>query len=270
MVKEIQILIDDNTGLHQLEKLKKLETLYQNKSSDLTINHISHANKKNEAISVVGTETFDNVELETYINDRRLAFLFQEDRSHLHDIDKSDIDFSLNYWKFYKNSIDERFHYLRDIVQIHESRTNKDVIDLMAIESDYQQVMTSDAYQKSQEIKAVLTLVNQYFAASKKELTRDQDNKLTLKPFDSDECISWHLLSRGEKTLIYLFFVVFLYQSKVEVFLFDEPEIALHPKWQQNLIKDLAELAPNSQFIIATHSPSLIQNGWLTHCLEIS
>jgi predicted ATPase len=87
---------------------------------------------------------------------------------------------------------------------------------------------------------------------------------------DSEKVIPWHLLSRGEKTLLYLFFAVFLYKSKVTVFLFDEPEISMHVKWQHNLIKDLAELAPDNQFIIATHSPSLVQNGWLGNCLEIS
>ena len=43
-----------------------------------------------------------------------------------------------------------------------------------------------------------------------------------------------------------------------------------HVKWQDRSIKDLSALAPDNQFIIATHSPSLVQNGWLDHCLEIS
>ncbi|NQZ09168.1 MAG: AAA family ATPase [Algicola sp.] len=146
--------------------------------------------------------------------------------------------------------------------------------NLLLVDSDLEQLQASPDYQdllkQSHEIKHIVFLLDVYFASSGKQVTRDEDNKITLKMIGSDTMITWHRLSRGEKTLLYLFFVVLLYKSKVSVFLFDEPAISMHVKWQHNLIKDLAELAPDNQFIIATHSPSLVQNSWLGNCLEIS
>ncbi|MCW5209732.1 ATP-binding protein, partial [Desulfobulbus sp. US1] len=37
----------------------------------------------------------------------------------------------------------------------------------------------------------------------------------------------------------------------------DEPEISLNAKWQRNLIPLLSELAPNTQIIVASHSPAI-------------
>ncbi|WP_164667189.1 AAA family ATPase, partial [Pseudomonas viridiflava] len=44
------------------------------------------------------------------------------------------------------------------------------------------------------------------------------------------------------------------------VFLMDEPESSLHVEWQRMLFPALMKLAPNSQFIVATHSPFLVMN----------
>ncbi|MFT4925317.1 MAG: putative ATPase [Phenylobacterium sp.] len=272
--------ISTSFALHNLKALKEVEQTYRDETNNNAINHVSYTNqiKSELKVSKVCTSNHFSAEeaenLVERISNKSLSFLFQEDRNTLHNMEKSNIDFSMNYWGYYKNSIDERFTYLRDTIQIHESHINKNIIDLMRAESDLTRLQNSADYQnqlnKTNEFNNVITLLDGYFVSSNKQMTRDEDNKLTLRHIGSDEIIPWHLLSRGEKTLIYLFFVVFLYQNKVEVFLFDEPEISLHVKWQDHLIKDLSDLAPDSQFIIATHSPSLIQNGWLGNCLEIS
>ena len=55
------------------------------------------------------------------------------------------------------------------------------------------------------------------------------------------------------------------------VFLIDEPELHLHPKWQRHVLPALQRLLPNSQIIAATHSPWVVcsvNEGWL-HRLKI-
>ncbi|TOA79916.1 ABC transporter ATP-binding protein, partial [Vibrio parahaemolyticus] len=47
------------------------------------------------------------------------------------------------------------------------------------------------------------------------------------------------------------------------------PEIALHVRWQKRLIKDLVSIAPDNQFIIATHSPTLVKENWRSKCIEV-
>jgi predicted ATP-binding protein involved in virulence len=44
------------------------------------------------------------------------------------------------------------------------------------------------------------------------------------------------------------------------VILIDEPEISLHPSWQQKIIKVYENIGENNQIIIATHSPHVIAN----------
>jgi predicted ATPase len=263
---EVDKIVNENFVFHDWAVMKNMETIFSEMNENNIVNHI-HYNKQgpSEQKLTICDESHKQ---------QSLAFLFQEDRSNLHNMDKINIDLSSDYWKRYRNSIDERLFYLRDKMQIIESHINKKAADLMLEGGDLNQLQASEDYQnvmkQNNEIKHIISLLDGYFAASGKQVTRDDENKLTLKMIDSDVVIPWHLLSRGEKTLLYLFFAVFLYKSKVTVFLFDEPEISMHVKWQHNLIKDLAELAPDNQFIIATHSPSLVQNGWLGNCLEIS
>lgn len=44
------------------------------------------------------------------------------------------------------------------------------------------------------------------------------------------------------------------------VVLIDEIELHLHPKWQRNIISDLAKTFPNCQFIVTTHSPQVVSH----------
>lgn len=76
-------------------------------------------------------------------------------------------------------------------------------------------------------------------------------------------------LSHGEKTI----FAIFLHigsivddpvNRKTCLFLLDEPELSLHPKWQRDLIFNLIKSFQNRntflQFIISTHSPLILSD----------
>jgi hypothetical protein len=43
------------------------------------------------------------------------------------------------------------------------------------------------------------------------------------------------------------------------VVLVDEIDLHMHPRWQRQLIGDLAKLCPNTQFIVTAHSPLVVQ-----------
>jgi len=221
--------------------------------------------------------------IENMPNSAPLGFIFQEDRNTLHNMDNSNLDRTTPYWGLYKNSIDERFSYCRDAVQIRESHLNKQLVkevskytqdgdfkinDLLGSET-FMDISSSQA-----EIEEMIDMLNKYFSDSDKCVVRDADNKITLGQIASGEDdpkpISWNLLSRGEKTLLYLFFAIYYYKDRISVFLLDEPEISFHVTWQEKLIKDLSSIAPNNQFIIATHSPSLVMDGWMPNCLDLT
>lgn len=48
--------------------------------------------------------------------------------------------------------------------------------------------------------------------------------------------------------------------KEAAVVLIDEIDLHLHPKWQRSLLKDLSEFFPNTQFIVSTHSPLIVQS----------
>ena len=67
-------------------------------------------------------------------------------------------------------------------------------------------------------------------------------------------------LSTGEKTLLSKVLYLYFKDIKNQIILIDEPELSLHPDWQNrvlNLYKDFAE-KNNCQIIVATHSPHII------------
>ena len=76
-------------------------------------------------------------------------------------------------------------------------------------------------------------------------------------------------LSHGELKRLSLY--VWLKYSNVEnaIILFDEIEIALHPDWQYQIIRDLEEWGPTNQYILATHSYELCQALTPAHVKEI-
>ena len=45
-----------------------------------------------------------------------------------------------------------------------------------------------------------------------------------------------------------------------EVILIDEIDMHLHPAWQKKIIGDLISIFPNIQFVVTTHSPSVLVN----------
>lgn len=67
-------------------------------------------------------------------------------------------------------------------------------------------------------------------------------------------------LSTGEKELLNNIFFLYIADIKDNIILIDEPEISLHPSWQNRIVKIYKEFAKtnNNQIIIATHSPQII------------
>lgn len=278
--ERLEKIVEKKSKLHSLDTINDIKEFYSilNDNNKKLLSYISYTNDYNGEAFFKSFEASKELDRELSVKGiykKALAFIYQEDRINLHDIDKNNIDLSKSYWKTYKSSIDTRFSYLRDAIQIHESYISKDMLSFVNKHKtlSLDNMMSSELstfMEKSNELSKVIAILDKYFNISGKEIGRDSDNKITLKYINEDEYISWPLLSRGEKTILYLFFMVFLYKDRISLFLLDEPEISLHVKWQHDLIKDLSDLAPDCQFIIATHSPSLVQNNWIGNCLEIS
>lgn len=79
---------------------------------------------------------------------------------------------------------------------------------------------------------------------------------------DGMERIERQDLSSGEKQLLVILLTVLCQEEKPAILLMDEPEISLHLRWQYELIDIIRHLYPPCQVIIATHSPSIFNDGW--------
>lgn len=91
-----------------------------------------------------------------------------------------------------------------------------------------------------------------------------KDISFSLKKEGEDK--TFKSLSEGEQQAIIIRGLTELLSEKNSLFLFDEPDTYLHPKWQRQFITDIEntiELLDNSEnsFIIATHSPQLLSNA---------
>jgi hypothetical protein len=77
-------------------------------------------------------------------------------------------------------------------------------------------------------------------------------------------------LSHGELKRLSLF--IWLKYNNIEnsIVLIDEIEIALHPDWQYQIVRDLETWAPSNQYILATHSYELCHALTPAHVKEIS
>lgn len=67
-------------------------------------------------------------------------------------------------------------------------------------------------------------------------------------------------LSAGEKQIVTIFLYIGLALDNKGIVLIDELELSLHIEWQRKIVAKLIENRPDIQFIISTHSPSILSD----------
>lgn len=117
------------------------------------------------------------------------------------------------------------------------------------------------------ESSAVFKELNKFFALTGRKLI--WRNKHAALQFPDGRIVSWVLFSKGEKALVAILLMAYLY-SEQSLFIFDEPDLSLHMEWQKLLLPALKCLAPNSQFIITTHSPFMVMNTESEHVINMA
>lgn len=77
--------------------------------------------------------------------------------------------------------------------------------------------------------------------------------------------------SSGEKEIINFLLGVFAFNLNNGIIIIDEPELHLHPRWQNILLDLFIELSTltKNQFILSTHSPTFINDKSFNHIFRI-
>jgi hypothetical protein len=89
--------------------------------------------------------------------------------------------------------------------------------------------------------------------------------------YTSEEFVSFYSLSSGQKSIINTLLGISSVIENNSLICIDEPEISLHPEWQEEIIQKLQEVfieKTGCHFVIATHSPQVVsglksENGYI-------
>lgn len=107
-------------------------------------------------------------------------------------------------------------------------------------------------------IHTFINSVNHFFEDSGKEIEVNNIGELKVnKPNGKSSYID--ALSSGERQLLVLFAQLIFNneENSSNIFIIDEPELSLHLKWQDEFVSFATKLSPNTQLILATHSPEI-------------
>ncbi len=132
----------------------------------------------------------------------------------------------------------------------------------------------SDTYnmEKVREFVSMLNnfkkIANELFAPKKTYNDKDGEVFFTLNDEKKTKILLGQL-SSGEKQMLVLLYTTIIQNNKEYITFWDEPEVSLHIEWQRKLIRVIRQLNPNMQLFIATHSPSILFEGWEKRVLNI-
>lgn len=146
--------------------------------------------------------------------------------------------------------------------------------DLVTWEESFLGLYLEDSEQKLESFKELLDRLDLFTATLNRHFHRKrvffrEDRSLAIEG-SSGRMLSVANLSSGEQHELILTKYLLFDAEPHALVLIDEPEISLHVAWQKAFLDDLQRFAlvSNVRFIIATHSPQIINNSWeLTQAL---
>jgi len=153
------------------------------------------------------------------------------------------------------------YDYLNNIIYLSTDTTIKNIKDLMP---EYLKKMVWDEDIKASEaFERVRISANNVFENMNLNIefdSRDGEGNLYFRNKNSEKKFLIDALSTGEKTLMSKVLYLYLEEITDKVILIDEPELSLHPSWQNKVLKIYENFAKmnDCQIIIATHSPHII------------
>lgn len=141
--------------------------------------------------------------------------------------------------------------------------------DLYKVDKIYQYVIKVDYDLKIKHIDFNILNENHINILKKYKILHMHD--LIFYKKDNNERVSFNSLSSGEKSIIYTLLNISRYIVNNSLVCIDEPEISLHPEWQEEIISKIQEafaFTTGCHFLIATHSPQVVsglksKNGYI-------
>ncbi|SKB40714.1 AAA family ATPase [Daejeonella lutea] len=165
-------------------------------------------------------------------------------------------------------------------VHTWNSKSNTSLISIASIyfaakrrryESQSASTAFDEAWKKDDEVLLMTEFLNRLGYDWKLELKDPNRNIYEITLLKDGQRLLLSQASSGEKEILNYLFGIFALNIKNGLIMIDEPELHLHPRWQ-NLLLDLffeiSKLTGN-QFIISTHSSIFIQERSLKHLVRL-
>ena len=101
---------------------------------------------------------------------------------------------------------------------------------------------------------------NIFFTESDKIVTVNEQGDITIKINGTRKNNSIFELSSGEKQLLVILAHLSFHKKnqRSSIFIIDEPELSLQISWQEKFVDAILKASPDTQFIMATHAPSIL------------
>jgi predicted ATP-dependent endonuclease of OLD family len=156
-----------------------------------------------------------------------------------------------------KNSGDQEgfsLNWLMNQVQI------KRISDLVDVIDSYDK-KTQEIYRPVNEF---VSIVNKFFDDSNKKITIDPVGRILVHINSRRQFYTVDCLSSGERQLLIIIANVLFnkysnaLRIRKSIIIIDEPELSLHMRWQEMFSDIILESSPETQFILATHSPDIV------------
>jgi ABC-type glutathione transport system ATPase component len=124
---------------------------------------------------------------------------------------------------------------------------------------------------ESKEINQYLQVLNSFLNDSQKSLRFNSAQSLvySIAGVSGDRQIT--TLSSGEAQLFVILTHLFFNPAaqRANVFIIDEPELSLHVQWQELFLESMRTANPRVQYILSTHSPSIILDR-IDKCVDLT
>lgn len=173
--------------------------------------------------------------------------------------------------------INQYFTNLKEVIKKSDSNEkNSDllyVINLNQFRKLNDLIKEFQNFEKTSErlfkpLEIYLETVNSFLSDSSKQIVFDNfRSKLTFNILDKEKKTlisnrSLRDLSSGEQQILILLTYIRFNSKLGKLFIIDEPELSLHPKWQEHFLEGIKSIMPsNTQLLFATHSPAIVGNN---------
>ncbi len=92
--------------------------------------------------------------------------------------------------------------------------------------------------------------------------SKDNTVDVRIANLEGNDSFTFDGLSSGQKEIISTLFLIWKHTRKVSSIVFiDEPELHLNYEWHSRFIRQLYEMAPENQYILATHSEKVFESA---------